>query len=185
MNILSKLSLITMNFTCNIAAFYSLHFYFERLKIEKRMSSGMKFYWFMYNKIIPVTLFIRVIYWIYNLTFQNQTNLSGSFLQIMNLLVFLFDLVIIQYEQSPMHFLHFPIQYMLYRLLDGIENTYNFYLAYKSNLKENFLQLLIKTIVIIVFVFIFHYIFTLVFIMCLIFALCENFFMTRFSRTSK
>ncbi|KAL7047409.1 hypothetical protein ACKWTF_002892 [Chironomus riparius] len=176
----SKFSLAAIAITCNISAFYSIYYHFQNLKHQSQMTFGMKFYWFMYYKIIPLALSVHAIGLLWILAFYNINDRNSSFLVF--ILVLIFDLLVVQYEYSTEFMIYIIFKTLFYYILNGIERSCNTYNVDKIIWTKNLLPLIIKSFAILIFIFISHFTFSSIYFVCFALVLCQNFIRNRFKK---
>ncbi|XP_070499201.1 protein rolling stone-like [Chironomus tepperi] len=142
---LTRMNLFVTTVTCNIGAYYVIQYYRGEFKSLDCMTSGLKFYWFLYISILPFACVVSGIYWtmLFNIS-DDVLNLNNVLVHITNSLVLFFDLFIIQHEYRIAHMIYPMITGILYLsftfiypLLGGIDRYGHNYVYPILNWKED------------------------------------------------
>jgi len=142
---LTRMNLFVTTVTCNIGAYYVIQFYRGKLKSLDRMTSGLKFYWFLYINILPFACVVSGIYWTMLFDISDDVlNLNNILVHMTNSLVLFVDLIFIQHEYHIAHVIYpmiIGIVYLtftiIYPLLGGLDRYGNNYVYPILNWNED------------------------------------------------
>ncbi|CAG9806806.1 unnamed protein product [Chironomus riparius] len=162
---LTRLNMLATAITCTIGACYALSFYYGKTKPQDRMTLGLKFYWFMYNNIVPFACAVSLVYWIllYGTDKDDHISLNNVLMHMTNSIVLLFDLLVIQHEYRILHFLYSLIcgtLYLaftiIYPVLGGVNDRGHNYIYSVLDWKKNPTKAVILTFGVYVLLFVLH-----------------------------
>ncbi|XP_070495846.1 protein rolling stone-like [Chironomus tepperi] len=143
---LTRLNMLATAITCTIGAYYAVSFYFEKINPQNRMTLGIKFYWFMYNNIVPFSCAVSLVYWIllYGTDKDDTINLNNVLMHMTNSLVLLIDLIIVHHEHRILHFVYLLVCgtgylafTLIYTFLGGVNTKGQNYVYSVLDWKEN------------------------------------------------